>query len=237
MRTSAAQGTAGLAIKTISGGAVGTVSVKGTPNKNVTGNYAFQLQILDKLGNVTATLYYYVPVYITVPLQQPPGTPAPVVLGGQNLGNVASNGTPLTGVTSVSYPAQINPQVGPSAAVSNNWQIQPGMTLEIDPTVLPYGGNPGYAGNPEFFVLAPGPILINNLASVPSVNPAGNSITTILYKPHIIPPAPNALPGPLLVLPGQPGAVPFTIMGNPGPQLRFDHRMNTALVPHYSIIK
>ena len=58
---------------------------------------------------------------------------------------------------------------------------------------------------------------------------SANTITAIFVNNHAS--------GAMLILPGQPGAVPGSIMGNPGPQQRFDHRLNTALVPHYSIIK
>lgn len=58
---------------------------------------------------------------------------------------------------------------------------------------------------------------------------SGNTITAVFFKSHAT--------GTPLSLAGQPGIVPGTILGNPGPQLRFDHRLNTAIVPHYSIIK
>jgi hypothetical protein len=61
--------------------------------------------------------------------------------------------------------------------------------------------------------------------------------------PKALDPLPVDVPPPLPpgTLPGTienegVGPIP-TIHGNPGPQLRFDHRHNKALVPHYSIIQ
>jgi hypothetical protein len=69
------------------------------------------------------------------------------------------------------------------------------------------------------------------IVTIQSVNTTTNVVTALFQNAH------NQL-GPVpLLLPGQTGVVPGSILGNPGPQQQFDHRLNTALVPHYSIIR
>ena len=119
----------------------------------------------------------------------------------------------VNGVANVNFPSQSTPPgvppVGPSMNVNYSWKIQPGMQLVISGT----DANTGAA--------------IQETTTVTAVN--GNTITATFANAYAA--------GAWLLLPGQTGAVPNSILGNPGPQQLFDHRQNTALVPHYSIIQ
>lgn len=118
----------------------------------------------------------------------------------------------IQGVSSLNYPAQSGaPPKGPGLNVNYSWMFQPGMQLDIvDPN------NP--SAQEKFTVLY-----------VNQTRP--NTITGLFYNLQ------GYGVGSNFFLPGQPGAVPGSIMGNPGPQNQFDHRQNSALVPHHSIIE
>ncbi len=125
----------------------------------------------------------------------------------------------VQGVASLNYPAPNGtPLTGPSLNVNYSWSFQPGMQLiVVDPAT----------GAQEPITV----LYVNETRQ--------NTITAFFWNP------PGYGVSSSLFLPGQPGAVPGntvrgvpgSILGNPGPQNLFDHRQNTALVPHYSIIE
>jgi hypothetical protein len=58
---------------------------------------------------------------------------------------------------------------------------------------------------------------------------AAGTITAVFTKDH--------QQGETLTVPGTPGSVPNTVLGNPGPQQRYDPRANSAVVLHFNIIE
>src|SRR5262249_8443859 len=113
----------------------------------------------------------------------------------------------VQGVATVDTSKSAAPPGSSSMKVSYPWLIQPTMSLTVFDTVNS---------------MEPIQVLAINQTQP-------NTITAVFNNPHS-----GKVP---LVLPGTLGAMPGTIMGNAGPQPRFDHRLNSALVPHYSIIK
>ena len=186
------------------------VHVHGTPTAS--GNAILKVSVTTKTG-VTTTYYYQIQMAVEVLVApQPPPS--------------AALTTSIQGVSSLNYPAQsVNAKqltpVGPGLSVNFPWQIKQPATPWTPGKQI--GPSQGMAliidplANPETFYV----LNVNQTKA--------NSITAVFYQNH-------GLNVPV-ILPGQAGAVPGSIMGHPGPQPRFDHRLNTALVPHYNIIK
>jgi hypothetical protein len=190
-------------------------------------NPQMQRELLQKIFNSITTRSNVFAVWLTVGFfEVTDDTVRPVKLGaeiGKAEGrNVRHRMFAILDRSNVAAPAVLTTTLTPIVAAPTPQQVALGATGGTATAPPPVGVTMNW-------IIQPGSQIKVDAETVTVQAVVGNTITAVFTQNH------NR--GAPVGLPGIPGPIPGTVLGNPGPQPRYNPRNNEAVVLHFNIIE